>query len=82
MEAVDIAFAEEARQACSKALLKLATGQQNRAVEILEVFSQRCGKIVANAELAGDQTDLREDRFDLAELKVDLRSESPEREAD
>ena len=74
MGAVDIAFAEEARQACSKALLKLATGQQDRAVEILEVFSQRCGKIVANAELAGDQADLREDRFDLAELKVDLRS--------
>ncbi len=79
MEAVDIAFAEEARQACSKALLKLATNQQDKAVAILEEFSERCGKIVAAAELAGDQADLREDRFDLAALKVDMRSEAPER---
>ena len=82
MEAVDIVFAEEARQACSKALLKLATGQQIAATIILEEFSERCGKIVANAELASDQADLREDRFDLGALRVDMRSEAPEREAD
>ena len=80
MEQVDIAFAEEARQACSKALLKLATNQQERAVEILEVFSQRCGKIVAAAELATDQGNLREGTFNLADLKVYLHQDQPERE--
>jgi hypothetical protein len=79
MEAVDIAFAEEARQACSKALLKLSTNQQDKAVAILEEFSQKCGKIVAQAELATDQEALRADRFDLGALKVDMRSEAPER---
>jgi len=80
MEAVDVAFVEEARQACSKALLKLATGQQNRAIEILEVFSEKCGRIVAAAELAADQGNLREGTFNLADLKVDLHQDQPERE--
>ena len=80
MEAVDIEFAEEARQACSLALIKFATGQQDKAIAILEAFSEKCGRIVATAELAADQADLREDRFDLGALKVDLRSEAPERD--
>jgi hypothetical protein len=78
MEAVDIAFAEQARQACSKALLKLATGQQDKAVAILEEFGEKCYKIVQGAKMAQEQTDLRADRFDLGALKVDLRSEAPE----
>ena len=82
MTAAEIEFAEEARQACSKALLKLATGQTERAVEILEVFGGRCHDIVQGAKMAEEQADLREDRFDLAALKVDMRSEAPELEAD
>ena len=85
METADsqyLAFAEEARQACSKALIKFATGQQNAAILILETFSEKCGRIVASAELAADQENLRADRFDLAALKVDMQSHSPEIEAD
>ena len=83
MEAVDVAFMEEARQACSRALLKLATGQQVRAIEILEVFSEKCGRIVAAAELAGDRADLAADRYDLSALNkesLNLRDDQPERE--
>ena len=74
--------AEEVRQACTKALLKLATGQQDKAVEILEELGSRCGRLARAEQLATDQADLREDRFDLGALKVDLRSAAPEIEAD
>ena len=74
--------AEEVRIACTKALLKLATNQQDKAVEILEELGARCGKLARAEDLAADQADLREDRFDLAALKVDMHSAAPEREAD
>ena len=82
MEAVDIEFAEEARQACSKALIKLANGNTRAVEEILTEFGTKCYRIVQGAKMAQEQTDLREDRFDLAALKVDLRSAAPEIEAD
>ena len=82
MEAVDIAFAEEARIVCSRALVKFATGQQEAAVVILMQFGEKCANIVQGAKMEQEQDDLREDRFDLAALKVDLRSEAPEIEAD
>ena len=82
MEAVDIAFAEEARSACGRALVQLAIGQHRAVEEILTTFGQKCVKIVQGAKMEQEQTDLREDRFDLGALKVDLRSAAPEIEAD
>jgi hypothetical protein len=82
MEAVDIAFAEEARIVCSRALVQLAIGQHGAVEEILTEFGQKCVRIVQGAKMAQEQADLQTDRFDLASLKVDLRSEAPEIEAD
>ena len=80
MEAVDIAFAEEARIVCSKALVKFATGQQEAAAVILTQFGEKCANIVQGAKITEEVT--APDRFDLAALKVDMQSAAPEREAD
>ena len=81
-QGVDVAFAEEARQAVSGALLRMANGHYDDAAAILEKFGARCVRIVQGAKMEQEQADLREDRFDLAALKVDLRSAAPEIEAD
>ena len=80
MEAVDIAFAEEARIVCSKALVKLANGNARAVEEILTEFGHKCVKIVQSAQMAEETA--QPDRFDLAALKVDMQSAAPEREAD
>jgi len=83
MTAAEIVFAEEARIVCSKALVKLANGNARAVKEILTEFGQKCVKIVQGAKMtAEDVEDLRADRYDLGALKVDMRSESPEREED
>lgn len=83
-QGVDVAFAEEARQAISGALLRMANGHYDDAAAILEKFGARCVRIVARAELAQDQADLSADRFDLGALNstVNLRDHQPEREED
>lgn len=80
MESVDIAFAEEARIVCSRALVQLALGRTDAVEEILTEFGQKCVKIVQGAKMAEEKA--APDRFDLTALKVDLRSEAPEGEAD
>ena len=62
--------------------LKLATGQQEAAVAIPEAFGGKCYSIVRGAQRAADQGNLREGTFDMAALKVHLRSEAPELEED
>ena len=78
MEAVDIAFAEEARIVCSKALVKLANGNTRAVEEILTEFGEKCYRIVQGAKMAQEQADLQADRFDLATLTVDLRQDAQE----
>ena len=82
MTAAEIAFAEEGRKTCTKALSKMLTGQQEAAGVLLTQFGEKCARIVAEAKMQQEQADLREDRFDLAALKVDMQSAAPEREAD
>lgn len=74
--------AEEVREVCTKVLLKLATGQQAKAVEMLEALGSRCGKLARGEELAADRADLAADRYDLGALKdaVNLHDDQPERE--
>jgi len=51
-------------------------------VEILSAFAQKCHKLTKGAELAQDQADLREDRYDLSALNRDtlnLHDDQPER---
>ena len=76
MTAAEVAFAEEARIVCSKALVKLANGNARAVEEILTEFGQKCVKIVQGAKMTAEVAD--EDRFNLAGLKVDLRQHAPE----
>jgi len=77
-------LADEARQVCSKALVKIGTGQVDAAVELLEAFGSKCWGIVQGAGMDREQADLREGTLDLAALRgmVDLRSEAPEHDED
>lgn len=79
MDSEGIAFANEARIACSKAMVKWGTGQHDAAIEAISLLCDRAAAIVHGANMKNEQADLREDRFDLAALKVDMRSEAPER---
>jgi hypothetical protein len=80
--AMTMVDAEEARRACSLALIRIANGRTAAAVEILEAFAQKCHRLVQGEKMETEQADLQADRFDLAALKVDLRSAAPERESD
>ena len=84
MEAVDIAFAEEARIVCSKALVKIANGNARAVEEILTEFGQKCVKIVQSAKMEQEHAEVREGAFDLGALKasVNLHDNAPEGEAD
>lgn len=77
-----VELASEARRVCSAVLVKLATNQQDAAVKLLEEFGSKCWAIVQGAAMVEEQGALRDDRFSLAELKVDLRQEAQERDDD
>lgn len=77
-----LGLASEGRRICSASLVKMATGQQDEAIKLLEEFGTKCWRIVQGAAMAEEQGALRDDRFNLAELKVDLRQEAPERDDD
>jgi hypothetical protein len=70
--------AERVRIACSKALVKLAQGKTDAAATVLEELGRACADLVQGERMAQEQSDLREDRFDLAALTVDLSSDAQE----
>jgi len=80
MDSEGIAFANRVRIACSKALVKLGTGQSDAAIEAISLLCDEAAGIVEGAGMAKEQGDLREGTFDLAALRVDLGAEAPERE--
>ena len=70
--------AEEARQACSLALIRILNGRHEEAAVIVSEFAQKCGRIVEAEQMETEQADLQADRFDLATLTVDLRQDAQE----
>jgi len=51
-----------------------AAGGQGRAAELALALSDRAANVRNGVQMVGEQADLREDRFDLAALKVNLQA--------
>jgi hypothetical protein len=79
MDSEGIALASDTRRDCTAALLAITNGRTEEAAGIISALGQRSWKIVQGAKMSAEVAD--EDRFDLAALKVDMRSEAPEHEA-
>lgn len=80
MDGEGLEFAEEVRRRCTRALLRMGNGHTDDAIEIISALCGKAERIVHGAGMVQEQEDLRGDRFDLAALRVDLRSEAPELE--
>jgi hypothetical protein len=72
--------AEKVRVATSKAFVKIANGNIDAALDIIGALCTECVGLVQGEKMAQEQEDLREGRFDLSALTVDLNAPAEERE--
>jgi hypothetical protein len=80
MDSQGMEFAEQVRIRCTRALLRLGNGHADDAVQIISDLCGEAEAFVHGAKMGEEQAALREDRFDLAALRVDLRNGAPESE--
>ncbi|MCW3050851.1 MAG: hypothetical protein JWN14_21 [Chthonomonadales bacterium] len=78
MDSQGLEFAEKVRRTIGRALADIAMGHQDGAVESLGKLCTEAHTLVQGSKMAEEREALREDRFDLAALRVDLGAEAPE----
>ena len=77
-----VAFAEEVRRACIDIAGAAGAGQTERAGHLALSLCTRAANMKQGKQMEEEQAGLRRGSFDLSALKVNLRSEAPERDED
>lgn len=76
MDAEGIEFADRVRIACGRALADIGLGRLEKAIQIIDNLCGEAEKIVHGAKMSAEVSD--ENRYNLQNLKVDLRNSDSE----
>jgi hypothetical protein len=76
MDGEGIAFADRVRIACGHALAEIGLGRMEKAIQRIDLLCGEAEKIVHGAKMQAEVAD--ENRYDLQNLKIDLRNSDSE----